>query len=336
MTSTATQFPDALAKRLHAIQQLITAGQLKEAALKLNAEQKVNPGEPRIFIVGMRLAEAAGNPAGALESARRAVKATPDWPVAVTELALILARQNQFPEAMKTAERAVELGGNDIQVLGRVIDIAHRAQQFESAIVWLERAAAVDPRNIEVKRLLARDWRITGQHDKALTAYNELVEAFPDDREVRLGRAFNALDTGDLAQALQDCETLLAKNPDDEEVQFYRELARGNTPAKQPASMVRSTFDGMAAQFDQHLVSGLKYKLPREVADMINERYPDRKLNVLDLGCGTGLLGACLGRIDGALVGVELSRADDRPGHQARGLRPFAQCRPAGGAGSHA
>ena len=69
--------------------------------------------------------------------------------------------------------------------------------------------------------------------------------------------------------------------------------------------MVRSMYDGFAELYDQHLVAGLKYKLPREVARMITERYPDRKLNVLDLGCGTGLLGACLGRIEGALVGVD-------------------------------
>jgi predicted TPR repeat methyltransferase len=308
MTSNATPFPDALAKRLHAIQQLITAGQLRDAALKLNAEQKNNAGEPRIFIMGMRLAEAAGNPAGALESVRRAVKATPDWPVAVTELALLLARQNQFPEAMKTAERAVQLDGNNPQVLTRVIDIAHRARNYDMAIVWLERAAAVNPDNIDVKRLLARDWRITGQHEKARAAYNQLAAAFPGDREVLLGRAFNALEIHDLSQALVDCEALLVQDPDDEEAQFYREVARGNTPKKQPAAVVRSTFDGLADQFDQRLVVGLKYKLPREVADIINERYPDRTLNVLDLGCGTGLLGACLGRINGAMVGVELSR----------------------------
>jgi predicted TPR repeat methyltransferase len=67
-------------------------------------------------------------------------------------------------------------------------------------------------------------------------------------------------------------------------------------------------YDSFAPLYDQHVVAGLKYKLPREVARMITERYPDRKLNVLDLGCGTGLLGACLGRIEGALVGVDLSR----------------------------
>lgn len=308
MTSTATPFPDALAKRLHAIQQLITAGELKDAALKLNVEVKRTPDDPRIYLMGMRLAEAAGNSAGALEAARRAVKATPEWPVAVTELAQLLARQNQFPEAMELAERAVRLDENNLELLARVIAVAHRAQHFDTAVVWLERAAALNPGNTEIKHLLANDWRVLGQHDKAQAAYDQLVELLPDDREVLLGRAFNALAADNLSQALRDCEALLARNPADEEAQFYSELARGNTPKKQPVTMVRPMFDGLADQFDQHLVTRLGYKLPREVADIINDRYPDRKLNVLDLGCGTGLLGACLGRIDGALVGVELSR----------------------------
>ncbi len=247
MTSTATQFPDALAKRLHAIQQLITAGELKDAALKLNAEVKRTPNDPRIYLMGMRLAEAAGNPAGALEAARRAVKATPEWPVAVTELALLLARQNQFPEAMEMAERAVRLDGNNLEVLARVIDIAHRARNYDMAIVWLERAAVVNPDNIEIKRLLARDWRVTGQHDKAQAAYDQLVEALPDDREVLLGRAFNALDYQITCRRrcgiARPCWPAI---PDDEEAQFYSEVARGNTPAKQPASMVRSLYDGFA------------------------------------------------------------------------------------------
>ena len=36
-------------------------------------------------------------------------------------------------------------------------------------------------------------------------------------------------------------------------------------------------------------------------------RHPQRRLDLLDLGCGTGLLGLCLGRLDGDLVGVDLS-----------------------------
>jgi predicted TPR repeat methyltransferase len=309
MTSTATTtLPDPLAKRLQAIQKLITSGLLKEAAQKLNAAQKSAPGDARVFLLGSRLAEAAGNPAGAQDAARRAVKVSPDWPVAVTELAFLLARQNQFKDAISFAERAVQLDGNNPQVLARVIDIAHRAQRFELAIEWLQRAAAITPDNTVVQLLLARDWRITGHHDKSFAAYDKVITADPLNGQALMGRAQTALATGNLELALRDCEALLALHPDDEEVRFYLDLARGNTPRTQPAQMIRSLYDGFADLYDQHLVAGLKYKLPREVARIITELYPDRTLNVLDLGCGTGLLGACLGRIQGALVGVDLSR----------------------------
>lgn len=56
-----------------------------------------------------------------------------------------------------------------------------------------------------------------------------------------------------------------------------------------------------------HMVRGLKYQLPKQIAEKIIARYPDKKLNVLDLGCGTGLLGVCLGRLDGFLIGVDFS-----------------------------
>jgi predicted TPR repeat methyltransferase len=257
--------------------------------------------------MGSRLAEAAGNPAGAQDAARRAVNLLPDWPVAVMELAFLLARQNQLREAITWAERGMELDGNNPEVLARAVDIAHRAQHFELALAWLQRAAVVSPDNSDIKRLLARDLRLTGQHDKAMAAYNALIEASAIDVLALMGRVQTALASGHPEQALKDCESLLALHPENEEVLFYREIARGNTPPRLPAAMVRSLYDGFAGLYDQHVVASLKYKLPRDVAAIITTLYPDRTLNVLDLGCGTGLLGACLGRINGALVGVELS-----------------------------
>ena len=306
MTPTATHL-DPLAQRLQTIQKLIKNSKLPEAATKLNAAVKAAPGDARVFLMGMRLAEASGNAAGALDAARRAVNLAPQWAVAVTELAFLLARQNHLKEAVTQAQRAVELDGNNPELLARVIDVAHRAQHFDLALAWLQRAAVISPDNADIKRLLARDLRLTGQFDKALATYNALLEASATDTLSLMGRVQTALAMDNPAAALKDCETLLSLHPGNEEVLFYADLARGNTPARQPAAIVRSLYDGFAELYDQHVVAGLKYKLPREVARIITERYPDRTLNVLDLGCGTGLLGACLGRIQGALVGVELS-----------------------------
>lgn len=299
---------DPIVKRLQTVQHLIDSGKLSEAAERLRGVAKSAPEDPRVYLIGMRLADAAGQPKRAEEAVRRAVQLTPEWPVAVTELALLLARQNQFDEAIVQAQTAMKLDGDSPDVIGRVIEIAHRAQRFDLAIQWLERAAGMAPANMTIRRWLARDLQHTGQHAKAVAVYDSVLQAVPADAESLLGRAQALIEMGEKERALADIGALLAVDPSNEEYRYWNELAQGGTPARQPAAMVRQLYDTMADLYDQRVVAGLKYKLPREVGKQIQALYPDNKLNILDLGCGTGLLGACLGRIDGFLIGVELSR----------------------------
>lgn len=305
MNSTTTL--DPLAKRLQKVRHLATSGKLTEAAQILNAAAKGAPDDPRVFIAGSRLAEASGNAKGAQELMRKAVEVAPYWPVAVTELSFLLARQNQFKDAIDFAERAVQLDGDNFEVLGRVIDVAHRAQNMELAVKWLDRAIALAPDNRHLRGLLARDLRLRGQHDRSIATYDGLLESDPKDALALLGRIQTRLAMGQQDQAAADAQALLLLAPDNEEARFWSEQALGRTPSRQPASVVRDLYDGFADMYDQHVVGALKYKLPRDAAARIQALYPDNKFNLLDLGCGTGLLGACLGRIEGALVGVELS-----------------------------
>lgn len=96
-------------------------------------------------------------------------------------------------------------------------------------------------------------------------------------------------------------------HPDEAVRRFHDAVARGETPSTQPAALVAELFDGLAERFEKHLVGRLQYRVPHRVADIVLGRHPQRRLDLLDLGCGTGLLGLCLGRLGGALVGVDLS-----------------------------
>ncbi|MBS0590069.1 MAG: methyltransferase domain-containing protein [Proteobacteria bacterium] len=98
-----------------------------------------------------------------------------------------------------------------------------------------------------------------------------------------------------------------ADSANDAVVRFHEALARGETPPTQPAARVADLFDELAERFEKHLVGRLQYRVPHRVADLVLARHPDRRLDLLDIGCGTGLLGACLSRLDGDLVGVDLS-----------------------------
>jgi predicted TPR repeat methyltransferase len=308
MTSTTTP-AESIVKRLQTVQHLIDTGKLSEAAERLQAVAKSHPTDPRVYLIGMRLADAAGNPKKAEDAVRRAVQLTPQWSVAVTQLALLLARQNRFDEAVEQAQKAMQMDGNNPEVVARVIEVARRAERWDLSISWLLHAESMQPDNLKIRRLIAEDLRNSGQHGKAVALYDAILGFAPGDPESLMGRAQALLTMGDKERAALDTGALVALEPDNEEYAYWHQLALGHTPPRQPAAKVRKLYEAMADRFDQRLVAVLKYKLPRDVAARIRQIHPDNKLNLLDLGCGTGLLGACLGRIDGGMVGVELSTA---------------------------
>ncbi|PJI96652.1 putative TPR repeat methyltransferase [Acidovorax sp. 69] len=294
-------------KHLTKAREQIDKGDLKNAALTLNKANAQWPQDPRVFMLGGLLAEKTGNVKGAFDALRKSVSLAPDWGPGLLELALLLARQNQFQEAVETAEKVATLEPENLLVLAGVIDIAHRAGHTEMAIRHLRRGLELVPGDVALRRLLARDLSEQGQHDASLTLWSALVDENPTDSQSLVGHVQASIAAGKPADAHKNAATLQELAPEDAVYHYYVQLTRGDTPTQQPAELTRPLFDGMAEFYDTHMVRSLKYQLPKQVADKIIARYPDKKLNVLDLGCGTGLLGVCLGRLDGALIGVDLS-----------------------------
>lgn len=298
---------DPILQQLHGIEQLLVGGDLPAAAAQLDAVARVAPNDPRVHLIGAHMAEAAGRPDDALHHTRRAASLSPAWAVPATELALLLARMGRTPEALDAAQQAVALAPNSLQVLTGMVGIAHQALNPQLALAWLEKALQLDPNNATLKRHLVRDLAQLGHHAHAVLVSTQLLEHNATDVDVRLGRAKAALAAGDTALAVQDTKTLLAHDPANATYQFWHSVARGEVPPTQPAAMTQALFDGYAPVFDMHLVEGLQYQVPARVAALVGERYPDGMLDLLDLGCGTGLLGKYLGGIHGLLIGVDLS-----------------------------
>lgn len=304
MSATAT---DPNLKHLTKAREQIAQGDLKNAALTLNKANAQWPQDPRVFMLAGLMAEKSGNVQGAFDALRKSVSLAPDWGPGLLELALLLARQNQFKEAVETAEKVALIEPRNLQVLAGVVDIAHRAGHSDMAVRHLRRGLELVPGDVMLRRLLAADLSGLGQHEESLALWSALVAEHPQDSQTLIGRVQACIAAGKPTDAEQDTSALLNLAPDDAVYQYYAQLARGQTPGQQPAELTRPMFDNMAAFYDVHMVRGLKYQLPKQVSDQILARHPEKKINVLDLGCGTGLLGVCLGRLDGALVGVDPS-----------------------------
>ena len=94
--------------QLKGIEQQIEQHQLQEAALQLNRLAKDNSHDPRLFLLGSLVAEAAKNPEGRLVAARKAHELAPQWCVASIHLAGVLASRGEAEEAMSLAEQALQ------------------------------------------------------------------------------------------------------------------------------------------------------------------------------------------------------------------------------------
>lgn len=301
--------------RLKSIEEKINQRRLPEAAQELNVLGKTARGDPRLFLLGSRLAQAAGNPKGVLEGARMAHQLAPAWPVATIYLAEVLADQGEVEDALSAAEKAVQqaLIGMPAQqraeLLGKAATIAHRLGLHARTLLWLREAERISPDDRAIRQKIARTLIESGQAGLAVEILSELLRELPGNASLLSDRLRACLVADQRAQAVEDGNALVSLEPDNQVHRFHLELALGLTPRTQPEPVICAFYDGCAALFDRDRVGRAQYRLPMQVAQMIHQWHPDRRADILDLGCGTGLLGANLGPKEGVLVGVDLSGA---------------------------
>jgi predicted TPR repeat methyltransferase len=299
---------------LKSIELQINQKRLQDAVLQLNELGKTAQHDPRIYLLAARLADASGNAQGRLQAARKAHQLAPEWSVNTLHLATVLANHEASTEAMAMANLAIQQAttqkGGDADVAELLLQAAGVAQRFAlsaQALDWLQKASALAPDMPAIRFRLAQALNETGDAKGAVTIYSELLKQDAANPALLQARMQANLRAGQKAKATQDAETLVAQSPDNEAYAFFLAVAKGEVPPTQPSVVIQSLFDTIAPQFDAQFVVKLQYKLPRDVAALIHQWHPDKTEDVLDLGCGTGLLGVALGPLKGVLVGVDLS-----------------------------
>jgi len=299
---------DATHMRLRAIEADIARGRLAEAAAALNGVAAAAPQDPRVYLTGAALAHAAGNQPQELLSLKRAVQLAPQWWPAYAELAKALLRQERLGEAVAVANKAVELAPREMFALEVAVAVANGAGDAAAARRHLQSALVLRPGDLAIRRMLGIVLDKLNEHAAAEELWRGILAELPDDVSALGWRGVCLIALGRNGEACVSLERALQLAPEHPDLPFQLARARGETPPSQPLASVRQLFDDYANRFDVHLRDALQYRVPELVAQIIRKRHPELDISVLDLGCGTGLLGTQLGPIKGALVGVDISR----------------------------
>jgi predicted TPR repeat methyltransferase len=198
----------------------------------------------------------------------------------------------------------------DPSLLQAVVNLAHLCREsgdFAGAEPLFARATALDAANPDSWEALGQIRLQLGRTDPALEAFRGWLACDRSRLEPYLALARVEIARGNPAAAERWFQGALEHHPANPMLRHMFAAVRGDTTAMPAEGYVEQLFDGMAPIFEQQLRK-LGYQIPealaRSVLPLLQSYRPAR---VLDLGCGTGLMGAALAPAGASIIGIDLS-----------------------------
>ena len=211
----------------------------------------------------------------ALACLREAVGNNPTDPAFREALAQAQVADGDFDAALANLQTGIALAPTAVSLRNAAVMLCIRRRDFTGAARLAEEARAVGIADACLFGLFGHALSSLGRHEEAAHAYREALKLGPEDPYVR---------------------HLVATSGD---------VPRGR---RAPEGYLRAVFDGYADRFESHLIS-LGYRIPGVVRGIL-ARHPAIAAggSLLDLGCGTGLVGLAVSDlVDGPITGIDIS-----------------------------
>jgi len=261
-------------------------------------------------------------------------------------LGTLYAEQRELTKAMKFLRQAAEINPRSHMIQNNLGNIYQLSRQYDKAIDCYRRALEIEPNMPEVQNNLGNIYKSNRQFAEAEECYRRVLFFRPDFAEgycnlgmVLQGRdkfqeaienfrkalelspslkeAFEGLgicyaEMGEREQAIAWFNRYLELDPgDDSEVKLrLARLNAGEVPSRYPAAVMLNTYEKKAQNWDAEIHRpGKEFFGPKHVREALEELKlaQMRQLDVLDIGCGTGICGEYLRGYAKYLEGVDLS-----------------------------
>lgn len=324
---------------------LMSQRKLDAARTEIQRLCRLHPDEPALHNLRGVILSRRGNRDDALDAFREALRLEPAFAEALNNLASVLADSKRYGEALGCYQELVNRGQADADVYANLARALRGDGQSEKAEEALRRAIALRPLFPDAYNDLGNLLNDTGRHDEAiaayeqalqmapthatalrnlgqslgkmqrhnaaLTIYRQLLEIRPDDLQALRGMAQSLAAIGQRSAAIGRYEEILKRDPGDVVSKLLLAALRGDTPAAADPGYAKAVFESYAANFEAHLTATLEYRLPEHIPALLEKLDGEDAWysRALDLGCGTGLLGAQVRSYCDNLTGIDVAEA---------------------------
>lgn len=249
-------------------------GRLTEAEVGYARILRQRPNDPDAlnFLGLLRFHQGDSN--SALESLQRSVESNPDNPHARINLGNVLAARNELDAAHASFVRATELAPELAGAWYNLAICLRRMKRPEDAAAALFKTLELEKGYSEAHEALALLLYRLGRFEEAANVYRDWLKYEPNSAVAH---------------------------------HMLAAVSGKDAPDRGSDEFVTMLFNRFAETFDENLAD-LGYRAPQLLAERLMEHIADdRRMDILDAGCGTGLAAPLLKPRAARLVGVDLS-----------------------------
>ena len=242
------------------------------------------------------------------KSYRTAATLKPNYAEAHNNLGIVLQDMDRLVEAEESYRRSIEVRPDFAEPRSNLGNVLKELGRLGEAEESYRRAIALQSHFAETHNNLGSVLQRMGRSVEAEESYIQATILKPKYVRAHYNLGNAQKEQGRFVEAQASYARALALNPKDERARHMLAALSGETTASAPLEYVENLFDGYALDFESSLVDNLGYEIPKLISEIVLRDMKSKSWgSVLDLGCGTGLLGAEIKDYSEHLVGIDIS-----------------------------
>jgi predicted TPR repeat methyltransferase len=323
---------------------LKAAGVFSQAAEVLHAAIELDPEYDAALNNLGTVYYAQGKLTEAIKYYRLALEKQPNFSDAHYNLGLAYTKQNQSENAIAAYKTLLDTDPENTATCFQLGCLLLQQEQVAEALKYFLLVELRHPKHVETQTNLATSYLKQGALNQAKIHYLNALALTPGDSQILFNIGVINMQQGHIDSAIQHYQRALQIDPDNFAVhnnlgvaflakqhtgfalRHFREalrlqpnneaiqytvqmLAQDQRLLASPPEYIKNLFDSYADHYDLHLRTGLDYQIPEFLLAAVKKviKNSASRLDILDLGCGTGLCGTTFKPLAKSLTGVDLS-----------------------------
>lgn len=234
-------------------------------------------------------------------------------PVYFINLGVVHYQLGNYARATECYYKALDIDENNFVAYNNLANALMKQKRHSEARYIIEKGLKINPENVDVLFNMALVLYQNNEYERSIEYFIKVLRYQQDNLEVlhQIANCYLYLEKEHLAKKY--LQKALQIKPDDVYASYYLSIIAGKPAPEYATQFAEIYFANLAEGYDWSYMYRYNYKVPDGVVRILQEQYSDsaqRFNSVLDLGCGTGLMGEKLAQTFklAKLVGIDVSQ----------------------------